>query len=102
MTTEEVINTIQTWINEADDDFDREEQGRVAGLRMALHEIKKIEQQSKMGRWLEKEVNSDIAIEEWQSSRCSVCDKYHTTPYMYYFSEYNYCPNCGAKMEAKE
>jgi len=58
--------------------------------------------QPKIGEWLEKEVNSDKAIEEWQSARCSVCDKYHTTPYMYYFDNYKFCPNCGAKMEVEE
>lgn len=56
------------------------------------------------GEWLEKEVvdNTDEdfvwKIEQWQSARCSVCGKYHTTPYMYYFDDYNYCPHCGAKM----
>ena len=43
MKLQEVIETLQTWINESDDEFDREEQGRVAGLKMALHEIEKIE-----------------------------------------------------------
>ena len=57
------------------------------------------------GEWLEKEVfdNTDEdfvwKIEEWQSARCSVCGKYHTTPYMYYFDNFNYCPYCGAKMD---
>lgn len=55
-----------------------------------------------VGKWLEKEVINNKVIEEWQSARCSVCDKYHTTPYMYYFSDYNYCPNCGAKMEVEK
>lgn len=60
------------------------------------------------GEWLEKEVvdNTDEdfvwKIEQWQSARCSVCGKYHTTPYMYYFDHFNYCPNCGAKMERRE
>ena len=101
MTIAEVIDTLQTWINEADDEFDREEQGRVEGLRQALYEIEKIEE-PKVGRWLEKEVISDKVIEEWQSARCSVCDRYHTTPYMYYFSHYDYCPHCGAKMERRQ
>ena len=55
------------------------------------------------GEWEERETfhNADDnpIIEEWQSARCSVCNKYHTTPYMYYFSDYNFCPNCGAKMD---
>ena len=58
--------------------------------------------QPKTGRWLEKEIHSDKVIEEWQSARCSVCDKYHTTPYMYYFDNYKFCPNCGAKMEVEK
>lgn len=55
------------------------------------------------GEWKEKEVcsNDDSTIEEWQSARCSECGKYHTTPYMYYFDNFNYCPNCGAKMDGE-
>lgn len=43
ITLEEVIETLQTWIATADDEYDREEMGRVCGLKEALHEIKKIE-----------------------------------------------------------
>ncbi len=60
----------------------------------------------KRGAWEEKETfhNADDnpIIEEWQSARCSVCNKYHTTPYMYYFDNYNFCPNCGASMRERE
>lgn len=56
------------------------------------------------GEWVDREVfnetDDDHIVEEWQSARCSVCGKYHTTPYMYYFDDFNYCPNCGARMEA--
>lgn len=59
-----------------------------------------------MAKWLEKEVLSkldgELLIEEWQSARCSACGKYHTTPYMYYFYDYKYCPNCGARMDVEE
>ena len=54
------------------------------------------------GEWVEKETfhdeNADV-ISEWQSARCSVCNKYHTTPYLYCFTDYNFCPDCGARME---
>lgn len=56
------------------------------------------------GRWIERHhaySDEESPIEEWQSAKCSVCGKYHTTPYMYYFTDYNYCPHCGAKMEAE-
>ena len=61
----------------------------------------------KKGKWEEESTfdvdeNGDQIIQEWQSARCSVCGKYHTTPYMYYFNVYNYCPNCGARMEGKD
>ena len=54
------------------------------------------------GEWINKDVvqNEDNTIEEWQECQCSACGKWHTTPYMYYFDTYNYCPNCGARMEA--
>lgn len=58
------------------------------------------------GKWEECEIVQEDGdykiIEEWQSARCSVCGKYHTTPYMYHFDHFNYCPNCGAKMERRE
>ena len=56
------------------------------------------------GEWLEREVYEKGQledIEEWQSAKCSVCGRYHTTPYMYYFSDYNFCPNCGADMRGE-
>ena len=54
----------------------------------------------KHGEWYEKEVFSQATLHgEMQSARCSCCGLYHTTPYMYYFKDYEYCPNCGAKMD---
>lgn len=57
-----------------------------------------------VGKWEQKEIFGveETTIEQMQSACCSVCGKYHTTPYSYYFSKYNYCPNCGAKMEVSE
>lgn len=54
------------------------------------------------GKWADKEVIHKRCIEEWQSARCSVCGKYHTTPYMYYFDDFKFCPNCGAKMDGEK
>ena len=58
-------------------------------------------EERKTGKWEEREVSSEKVIDEWQSARCSVCGKYHTTPYMYFFHDYNYCPNCGADMRGE-
>jgi len=57
------------------------------------------------GRWEEETVSSieeNACIQDWQSARCSVCKQYLTTPSMYYFTHYDYCPNCGAKMDGKK
>ena len=58
----------------------------------------------KVGKWEECKVVDieDTTITEVQSAFCPICRKYHTTPYMYYFDYFNYCPNCGAKMERSE
>lgn len=53
------------------------------------------------GKWVEKTVAENpkaAGIEEWQSCKCSNCGRYDTRPYMYYFSEPNYCSWCGADM----
>lgn len=60
-------------------------------------------QPAKRGQWTERHVDyaSDCAIDEVQTARCSVCGLYHTTPYLYGFTDYAYCPNCGAKMDGE-
>lgn len=58
----------------------------------------------KHGQWTERHVDyaSDCAIDEVQSARCSVCGLYHTAPYLYGFTDYAYCPHCGAKMDGEQ
>lgn len=60
----------------------------------------------KRGKWEEREIfhidEDKPIIDQWQSARCSVCGKYHTTPYMYYFDKYNFCPSCGASMKGEQ
>lgn len=52
------------------------------------------------GKWLEKDIvrNSKHPIDMLQSARCSVCNRYHITPFSYHFYDYKYCPKCGASM----
>ena len=72
------------------------------GLRKELWALPS-EQLRPKGKWEEKEVfDGDRTIEQYQSARCSVCGKYHTTPYMYYFNNFNYCPECGAEMSGEK
>ena len=60
--------------------------------------------QPKKGKWKEQAIENVKAagIEEVQVAKCSACGLYHTTPYMYYFTEYKYCPNCGARMVSED
>ena len=71
-------------------------------LKEALDNVPSAEPQRKKGKWTEKEViHTDEAkeiITEWQSCKCSVCGRYHTQPYMYYFDEPRFCSWCGAEM----
>lgn len=58
----------------------------------------------KHGRWEEQTVGSyeeNSVIADWQSAKCSECGLYLTTPYLYYFTKHNFCPECGAKMDGE-
>lgn len=44
---------------------------------------------------------SITTIDRLQSTYCPVCHRYHTTPYVYSYNHYDYCPNCGTKMNQK-
>lgn len=52
------------------------------------------------GEWNDLKVVSisRAGVDELQEYRCSNCDRWLTTPYMYYPRKYNYCPWCGADM----
>lgn len=97
MTNCEAIAQIK-WYFEEDDGIAAEGTTKEAA-NMAIKALDQPER--KQGKW-EEEMFDDLAIERWQSARCSVCGLYHTTPYMYYFSNYNYCPNCGADMRKEQ
>lgn len=58
-------------------------------------------QEVKHGQWQQEDVVYGMDIEAWQSAKCSACGRFHTTPFLYYFNGYNYCPHCGAKMDGR-
>ena len=71
------------------------------GVFKIILEAPTIEPERKKGKWKEKHhaySDEEDVIEEWQSCQCSVCGRYDTRPYMYYFSEPRYCSWCGADM----
>jgi len=64
-------------------------------------------QSENTAKWIERTVvdgeeEPDNAIIEWQSAKCTNCNKYHTTPYMYYFDDFKFCPNCVRSMKNEE
>jgi len=71
-------------------------------IKMVFDNLPSAQPERKTGKWLEKEViNAEEAkevITEWQSCKCSVCERYDTRPYLYYFSEPRFCSWCGADM----
>ena len=92
---------------ESEDDY----MGIMTGLGRAIDIVKAIKEEPKVdaepvkhGEWIERKVfeAKDSTVVELQSARCSVCGRYHTTPYIYRFYEDNYCPYCGAKMERRK
>lgn len=57
-------------------------------------------QEVKHGKWVDIKIPANYSNEvQYQSAKCSVCKRYHTTPYLYMYYEHNYCPNCGARMD---
>ena len=62
--------------------------------------IPSAEPERKTGKWVDRAVYY-LAKCEYQTAKCSVCGMYLTTPYMYYFDEYRFCPNCGADMRGE-
>ena len=54
----------------------------------------------KSGRWIDKKLDD---FRKWEL-RCSECDWVGISNYDAYDEPYdfNYCPNCGAKMEGEE
>jgi len=53
---------------------------------------------AKRGKWIDKKVVDDIKLPQMQEAKCSVCGRYLSTPYVYYWTTYNYCPHCGVEM----
>ena len=87
----------------SDDDYSLGERNQYDIDRLAIETVPSADVQPvRHGKWEERKVADKNCIDEWQTACCSVCHKYHTTPYMYYFDNYNYCPNCGARMDGDQ
>lgn len=96
---QDAIDKFEPWLN-----VSGYSEGELNMLKAVLYELRFLPSaEPDKGEWLEKEVihkDDEVGsvIEEWQCARCSVCGKYHTTPHMYYFAAFPFCPMCGADM----
>ena len=65
------------------------------------------EPERKKGKWIEiswSEPDPNVCCTSYsiQSAKCSICGKYHTTPYLHNLVYFPFCPNCGAKLDWSE
>lgn len=70
-------------------------------IELAIGTLPSAQSKREKGVWKEREILSKEDgkdIDQWQCARCSECGRYHTTPFLYSFNDYNFCPHCGAKM----
>lgn len=65
--------------------------GKCANIYDCKEAIEKIPSAQKTGHWINRSLN--ILYPEWERYICSSCGKCS--------NNYNYCPNCGARMERK-
>lgn len=49
--------------------------------------------------WINQDVRHMGPVVDLQAAECSACGRWLTTPYLYSFKHYEYCPYCGAKMD---
>ena len=102
---DELRLTIQREYNTDDSDYPTHYQFGLHFAMNAIDEAQTVEPKRIKGRWTEKTVSENpqvCGIREWQSAKCSVCGKYHSTPYLYSFTEYAFCPHCGSDMRGDE
>lgn len=83
--------------------------GAVSGVREMVKVMPSstfIGSERKKGKWIEiswSEPDPNVCCTSYaiQSAKCSICGKYHTTPYLNSLDYFPYCPNCGAEMRGE-
>ena len=91
MTNEKAIQILKQYL-----DMDAEVKSEY--LEAQRKAIKSLEQEPKTGHWEYVYYDSNPNIGNWHCSECrGICTEMHSIE-----DSYNYCPNCGAKMEVEE
>ena len=74
---------------------------KVFGGKEIVEILSNLPSAEKRGRWIE--CDHEVWGGYTSAYRCSECGKgYHTVHRGFTTERWNYCPNCGAKMEEKE
>lgn len=96
------IEAVTAWLHKAFNPLNRSKynDGEVAAYKTALSELKKIPSVERRGRW----INGNEGI--WNAvilPKCSICGEtfYEMNVNINGEYPYNYCPNCGARMEVE-
>lgn len=95
---EELMDIINTWINNSDDEYDEEEQHHVTAWKMVLSELRhlpSVTPKQKVGKWIMVDNFVDTTCE------CSSCHYKDFIPKendISYWIKRKYCPNCGCMM----
>lgn len=67
-------------------------------IRDVLNDLPSVQPEQKTGRWIFEKGDGKTCVDGYI---CSACGRsYHTK--VPYFSEFDFCPCCGAKMENKK
>ena len=61
-------------------------------VKTLLKELPSAQPERKKGKWINRSLN--ILYPEWERYTCSVCGEHS--------NRYDYCPNCGAKMDEEK
>ena len=93
MTREEAINNLNM-ISVAFVEAETKEQRKIIDDTFNMA-IKALEQEPKTGRWINRHIIANTSIDMIVCSECGEEFSYDAETGI---SEYNFCPNCGAKM----
>ena len=75
------------------------QKSRVDELDTAIATLVNLPSARPKGKWIEGEIVPDKeSVPVWQQAQCSVCGKWHITPYLDSFNYHSFCPFCGAEM----
>lgn len=87
------IDTIESWLS--CDDYNESERHIMRAMQSVLYDLPSVTPQPKIGHWIE-EINDYGEVTGWHCDKCYEDSGFTTT------CKWDFCPNCGAKMQEVE